>query len=222
MVSGRLENSRSSDPEELPLDRLEAFSDGVFAIAITLLVLELGVSLSEGQGLLEALLAEWPAYLAYLTSFLTLGVFWLEHSTVTSVLRAGDAVLFRLNLVVLLLASFLPFPTKLAGEFFGEREPEQVAVLFYGVTLLSLDLAMTAFARHGIAGRRLVRPDTNEQVLRTLGHLPSLLWYAGAIAVGLVLPTLAVLLYLAIAMFEAVPARAMRQLLRGGHASPSP
>ena len=208
-------------PDELPLGRLEAFSDGVFAIAITILVLELGVSLSEGQGLLEALIAEWPAYLAYVTSFMTLGVFWLQHSTITSVLRAGDPMLFRLNLLVLLLASFLPFPTKLASEFFGEREPEQVAVLFYGVTLLLLDLAMTVFARHATHERRLVRADASDELVRSLGHLPSLLLYAGAILVGLVLPTLGIVLYLAIALYQAVPARLMHRLLRRGPGAPS-
>ena len=209
-------NRKTPAPDELPLGRLEAFSDGVFAIAITLLVLELGVTLSEGDGLLHALLAEWPSYLAYVTSFLTLGVFWLEHSTVTSVLRAGDPVLFRLNLVVLLLASFLPFPTKLASEFFGEREPEQVAVLFYGVTLLLLDLAITAFARYAVQDRRLVRPDASEEVVRSLSHLPSLMLYAGAILVGLILPTVGILLYLAIAIYQAIPARTMHQLFRRG------
>jgi uncharacterized membrane protein len=216
-LSGR----RKGTPEELPLGRLEAFSDGVFAIAITLLVLELSVSMTEGEGLLTAILAEWPSYLAYVTSFLTLGVFWLEHSTVTSVLRAGDPILFRLNLIVLLLASFLPFPTKLASEFFGEREPEQVAVLFYGATLLLLDLAMTVFARYAIEGRRLVRSDVSEEAIRSLGHLPSLLLYAGAIVVGLILPSAGVVLYLIIALYEAVPARTMRELIRRWRGSPS-
>jgi hypothetical protein len=105
----------SSEPKELPLGRLEAFSDGVFAIAITLLVLELGVSATAGNDLLGAIVDEWPSYLAYVTSFLTLGTVWLQHSTITSALRAADAVLYRINLLVLLLASFLPFPTKLVA-----------------------------------------------------------------------------------------------------------
>ena len=101
----------------LPLGRLEAFSDGVFAIAITLLVLELGVEASAGRHLLHSILHEWPSYLAYVTSFLTIGVIWLQHSAITGALRTADATLYRLNLLVLLLASFLPFPTKLVSEF---------------------------------------------------------------------------------------------------------
>lgn len=83
---------------ELPLGRLEAFSDGVFAIAITLLVLELGVSADAGERLLSSILDEWPSYLAYVTSFLTIGVIWLGHSGITGSLRAADATLYRINL----------------------------------------------------------------------------------------------------------------------------
>ena len=119
----------SSAPDELlPLGRLEAFSDGVFAIAITLLVLELGVASDAGEHLLRSILHEWPSLLAYITSFLTIGVVWLQHSAITGALRAADATLYRLNLLVLLLVSFLPFPTKLTSEFFGDKDPERVAV----------------------------------------------------------------------------------------------
>src|ERR1044071_9224629 len=109
--------------DELPLGRLEAFSDGVFAIAITLLVLELGVSARAEKDLLAAILHQWPSYLAFVTSFMTIGVIWLQHSAITGALRAADVTLYRINLVVLLLVSFLPFPTKLVGEFVGDRDP---------------------------------------------------------------------------------------------------
>lgn len=206
---------------ELPLGRLEAFSDGVFAIAITLLVLELGVAATAKQDLLAAMLAESPAYLAYVTSFLTIGVVWLQHSTVTSVLRAGDATLFRINLVVLLVAAFLPFPTKLAGEFLGTYEPERVAVLFYGLTLLALDLAMTAFARYAIMGGRLVRADADQERVRSLGRPPSLAFYLVAIPISYFAPTIGVLLYLAIAVYLGIPGHTLRRML-GRNGAPEP
>jgi uncharacterized membrane protein len=202
------------DEDELPLGRLEAFSDGVFAIAITLLVLELGVSAAADQDLGSAILAEWPAYLAYLTSFTTIGVMWLRHSGVTAVLRAGDSVLFRINLVVLLLASFLPFPTKLIGEFIGQHEPEQVAVLFYGSALLFLDLSMVAFARYGIEGRRLVKENVPDETLRSAVAPVSLAFYGVAIPVGYLFPTIGVALYLIIALYLGVPARTIHRVLR--------
>jgi Endosomal/lysosomal potassium channel TMEM175 len=101
--------------DELPLSRLEALSDGVFAIAITLLVLELGVDANAHEHLLRSILHEWPSLLAYLTSFLTIGVVWLRHSAITSALGSADVTLYRLNPLVLLVTSFLPFPTMLVS-----------------------------------------------------------------------------------------------------------
>jgi TMEM175 potassium channel family protein len=109
---------------ELPLVRLEAFSDAVFAIAITLLVLELGVSSDAGGHLLHSITHQWPSYLAYVTSFLTIGVIWIQHSAIVGSLRTADVGLYRLNLLLLLFVSFLPFPTKLLAEFIGEKGPE--------------------------------------------------------------------------------------------------
>ena len=200
---------------ELPLGRLEAFSDGVFAIAITLLVLELGVSADAGEHLLRSILHEWPSYLAYVTSFLTIGVMWLGHSTITNVLRAADATLYRLNLLVLLLVSFLPFPTKLVAEFVGDDDPERVAVVFYGLTLLALDLALTALLRYAVEQRRLVKDHVDEEAAAAAWQrTPSYAFYAVAIGVGFLLPTVAVGLYLVIALYLGVPARTVHRLLR--------
>jgi len=203
-------------PDELPLGRLEAFSDGVFAIAITLLVLELGVGEGAGEHLLHSLLHEWPAYLAYFTSFLTIGVIWLQHSAITGALRGADATLYRLNLLVLLLASFLPFPTRLLSEFIGDRDPERVAAVFYGLTLLALALALTVFVRYAAEHRRLVKNEVSaDAVEAALLHSPSLFIYGAGIVVSLLLPTVGVALYLASAIYRGLPAKTVRRLLRG-------
>jgi TMEM175 potassium channel family protein len=201
--------------EELPLGRLEAFSDGVFAIAITLLVLELSVSDAAADHLLRAILDQWPSYLAYVTSFLTIGVFWLQHSAVTSALRAADATMYRLNLLVLLLASFLPFPTKLVGQFVDERDAERIAVVFYGLSLLALDLALTAFIRYAAEQRHLIKDHVTEETIDSaILHQPSYALYGGACLVGLVLPTVGVALFLAIALYLGIPGRTVRRVLR--------
>jgi uncharacterized membrane protein len=198
----------------LPLGRLEAFSDAVFAIAITLLVLELGVSADAGDHLLHSILHEWPAYLAYLTSFLTIGVVWLQHSAITGTLRAADPTLYRINLLVLLLASFVPFPTKLVSEFIGDREPERVAAVFYGLTLLALSLALTAFVRYAAENRRLVKDEVEAETIEAaLIHSPSLVMYGVGIAVSLVFPTLGVAAYLVSAIVRGLPARTLHRLL---------
>ncbi|HSP74396.1 MAG TPA: TMEM175 family protein, partial [Gaiellaceae bacterium] len=172
--------------DELPLGRLEAFSDGVFAIATTLLVLELGVSADAGEHLLRSIAHEWPSYLAYVTSFLTIGAIWLQHSAITGALRSADATLYRLNLLVLLLASFLPFPTKLVSEFMGERGPQRVAVVFYGLTLLALALSLTVFVRYAVEHHRLVEGRSEAAAVEAaLVHQPSFLLYGVGIGIGL-------------------------------------
>jgi TMEM175 potassium channel family protein len=202
-------------PDELPLGRLEAFSDGVFAIAITLLVLELSVSDDAGDHLLRSLLDEWPSFLAHLTSFLTIGVVWLQHSAITGTLRAADATLYRLNLLVLLFASFIPFPTKLVTEFVDDRDAERVAVVFYGLTLLALALALTAFVRYAAENPRLVKDEVAaEEVEAALVHQPDFLFYGIGILVGLFVPRLGVVLYLLTALYLGIPARTLHQLLR--------
>jgi len=202
--------------DELPLGRLEAFSDGVFAIAITLLVLELGVPVGAGEHLLSSILHEWPAMLAYVTSFLTIGTVWLQHSAITDALRAADVILYRLNLLVLLLASFLPFPTKLVSEFIGQRDPERVAAIFYGVTLLVLALALTAFVRYAAEHRRLVKDQVEAETIETaLAHQPRFLLYGVGIGVSVLFPTVGVALYLVTALYLGIPARTLHRLLRG-------
>lgn len=210
----RVSTEASRAAEELPLGRLEAFSDGVFAIAITLLVLELGVEEGAGAHLLHSLLREWPAYLAYFTSFLTIGVIWLQHSAITGALRTADGTLYRLNLLVLLLAGFVPFPTRLLSEFIGERDPERVAAVFYGLTLLALALALTAFVRYAAEHRRLVKDEISaDAVEAALLHSPSFILYGIGIAVSLLLPTVGVALYLASAIYRGLPARTVHRLL---------
>ena len=98
-------------PQRWETNRVEAFSDGVFAIAITLLVLEIKVAPSDFEHLGRALVDEWPAYLAYVTSFLTVGSVWIAHHDLFTRLRFIDPVMLRLNLLLLMAAAFLPFPT---------------------------------------------------------------------------------------------------------------
>ena len=122
--------------------RLEAFSDGVFAIAITLLVLDLAIGQSGSA--LHRVLEGWPFYLAYLVSFLTIGAAWLGHNAITDRLTKADAGLLRLNLVVLLAVSVLPFPTRLVAEGIHDSSDERLFVAMYGFTLLAIRVLLYA------------------------------------------------------------------------------
>jgi TMEM175 potassium channel family protein len=129
--------------------RIEAFSDGVFAIAITLLVLDIRVPVSELDNLWRGIVHEWPAYLGYATSFLTIGGIWLAHHGIfRRLLYANDPVM-RINLLLLMAVSFLPYPTRLVADTIRNEDAERAAVIFYGLSLLAIS------ALFGALGERL-------------------------------------------------------------------
>jgi uncharacterized membrane protein len=114
----------------LGTDRLAAFSDGMFSIAATLLVLDLAVH-PPGTPLQQVLHA-WPGYAAYVVSFLTIGGAWLVHSTLTDRLTRSDPIFLQINLLVLLVVAFLPCPTRLVANGLHNEGAERVAVTLYG------------------------------------------------------------------------------------------
>jgi len=214
MSSAAEPSPKPSEASGLPVGRLEAFSDGVFAIAMTLLVLELAIEPGSGDHLLDAILDEWPSYLAYVTSFLTIGAVWLQHSSVTGALKAADGSLYRVNMLVLLLASFLPFPTKLAAQYLDQDKAERVAVVFYGVTLLALTLALGWFARYALRNRHLLRDDVDVEMLaRETRETTALPFYLIGIAVSLVAPIAGVWVYLISALKRGLPVGAFSSLI---------
>jgi uncharacterized membrane protein len=146
---------------------MEAFSDGVFAIAITLLVLELAVPSGSEDDLLRAVLDQWPSYLAYLVSFATIGAVWLEHTVITEYLDRATPVLIRLNLLLLLVVAFLPFPTRLLGEYVGEDEPARVAVTIYGLNLFLASAMVSLLWRYAVR-EKLIRPDLADADVKML------------------------------------------------------
>ncbi len=194
--------------------RLEAFSDGVFAIAVTLLVLEIAVPVGSEGDLLGAFLKEWPSYLAYVVSFSTIGALWLGHSLITEYLEQADAILVRLNLLLLLVVSFLPFPTRLLGEYLSSDNAERVAVTIYGLTLLVAIGLLLLLWRYAVR-ERLVRQDAaDDELIALTGRLtPGLGGYALLIVLGLFWPVVAVIGYLLIALFFIIPLRSARRRL---------
>jgi uncharacterized membrane protein len=185
----------------LPTGRLEAFSDGVFAIAITLLVLEISVPEGSGDDLLEAILDQWPSYLAYVVSFATIGATWLAHNTMTELLHRADSVLLRLNLLLLMLVSFVPFPTSLVAEHIHERNAERVATTILGLNLLAIAILVSVMWRYALRGEHArLDPDDEEVQVLTRRLTPGLAGYVAFIALGLVAPIAAVIGYLLIAL----------------------
>ena len=196
----------------LRTSRMEAFSDGVLAIAITLLVLEIAVPSDAGDDLLRAILDEWPSYLAYIVSFATIGAIWLSHNAITHYLHSVNTTFLRLNLALLLLVSFLPFPTKLLAENLGSRGDEKVAATIYGITLLGATTLLSALWMQAVHAK-LVHPGTGDEEITVLTKRlrPSLGLYLALIIVGLFTPLIAVIGYLVVAFFLIFPLRLRRR-----------
>jgi uncharacterized membrane protein len=138
--------------------RLEAFSDGVFAIAITLLVLELKVpEIATSGGLWHALVDEWPAFAAYLTSFLVIGIMWVNHhSMFRQIVRIDRPQLF-LNLFLLLWAALIPFPTALVARYLDAGTHDaHVAAAVYSANLFLAAIAFSLLWAHAVRHGRLI------------------------------------------------------------------
>jgi uncharacterized membrane protein len=121
-------------------NRLEAFSDGVFAIVITLLVIEIhSPEVGEGDSLAAALFDQWPSYAAYLVSFLIIGVMWLNHHRIFNLVAKVDGPLLLLNLNLLMWMALIPFPTGVAAEYLleGGEQASTGLALYGGVILLA-------------------------------------------------------------------------------------
>jgi len=171
--------------------RVEAFSDGVIAIAITLLVLEIAVDPADLADPWPALADQWPSYLAYVTSFLTVGSVWMAHHGIFSRLESMDAALMRLNLALLMLVAFLPFPTRVLADALTQTQAaERAAVVVYGALVLAIELLLLAMARHG-------HVEAQPRRRRFAGIVA----YPAAIVVALLaVPDLAAFAYLALAI----------------------
>ena len=180
----------------LPLDRFNAFSDGVFAIAITLLVLEIAIP-HAGESVLPALREQWPEFLGYFISFAFIGGIWISHSGVTKFMKHGDAESFTLNLLLLLLVGLLPFSTALMVTHLKGADAE-VSVLLYGVNLLLASLVLSLLIRYLSREPSLLVDQIAEGTLRriTRRRWTALGLNLLAIAVALVAPKVAVGLYL--------------------------
>ena len=147
-------------------NRLEAFSDGVFAIAITLLVLELNVP--EGEHLWQQLKDEWPSFGAFFVSFWVIGIIWVNHHGVLDHLARADRGVLYLNLLLLFTVVFIPFPTALLADHLKSGEDEKVAAIVYSGAFLAMSLAYGVLWTYITNRRRLPGVElTDEQMRRT-------------------------------------------------------
>ncbi len=158
--------------EERQTARLEAFSDGVFAVAITLLVLDIKVpsldNLPKGLTLGGALLEEWPAYMAYFTSFLTILIYWVNHHNLFKHIKMVDHTFLLLNGLLLMTITVIPFPTSLLVAYIRQPEEQQIVALVYSGTSVVLALIFFFFWSYAAANNRLLSDGADQKEMRNL------------------------------------------------------
>jgi uncharacterized membrane protein len=181
--------------------RFETFSDGVFAIAATLLVLEFHAM--PGSDLGQELRHLWPSYLAYVTSFVTIGIIWMNHHHTVSLLGRTDRTFLFINILLLLTIAFLPFPTKLVAQNLRGGGGEEAAALAYAATFVLMAVLHLIWWWYARDGRRLIAAETPDSALRAVdrAYLPGLPMYGTVFVVAFFSPLAAVLITFAIAAF---------------------
>ena len=186
--------------------RLEAFSDGVFAIAATLLVLELRVPDASGD-LTRSLIDLWPAYAAYLVSFMTIGIIWVNHHTLLEHCLRADRRFLYLNLLLLVTVGIVPFPTALVGRYILSEHGATAALVIYGMGALLIAIAFSAVFFYATAGSRLMGEHQAASRLRRDGRLfpIGLVSYAIGMALAFVEPKASLAMYALTAAFYALP-----------------
>lgn len=205
--------------------RIEAFSDGVFSVAATLLVVDLAVPHADFNDLSKGIADQWPAYLAFATSFLTVGAMWLTHHLIFRYLRFADPVVIRLNLLLLMVVAFLPFPTNLVAEAINSGGAERTAVLFFGATLFLVSAMIAMIMRYAGSHPDLIEEeDRDEVVALAVQASPDLGFYAIVLVLAFISPRVAAFGFLGIAviMLLRVPGETRWPGLRRRRGRPTP
>jgi uncharacterized membrane protein len=198
-----------ADPPPVNRDtsRLMAFSDGVFAITITLLVLEIRPP-SDDKNLLDGLLALWPSYLAYAVTFLFIGQVWANHHVMFDHIRAADRTILLLNTLLLMVVAFLPFATSVLADALRSGNDQRTAVVFYGiafdVTALTFNAVWQYACRHRLLSEEL---DSAGATAISRRFQLALAWLAAGALLGAVLPVMGVAVIAAFNAFYWLPIR---------------
>src|SRR5258708_3825924 len=172
------------------LERLGAFCDGVFAIAITLLILEVGVPATEAVarvGLWHELASRWPSYGAYALSFFIIGIMWANHHNIFRYIGRSNHLFVMLNIWLLMGAAFLPYPTAVLAAYLRVPDARTAAAVFYGGTLTFPPIPFNPVWRYAPSRGRVLRPDADARLVAWVSR-GELFWaglYATATVVGL-------------------------------------
>ncbi len=206
MISAEPGHTQRRSAFGLTAARVEAFSDGVFAIAATLLILNVQTPKGNPDGQLgPALLRLWPEYAAYVASFATIGIMWLNHHALFSRVVRVDRSMIMLNLALLMTIAFLPFPTSVFGEHIRSGQDARAAALFYSVTALLIAIGFSGVYLYVATHPAVLRPGfVPEDFFRAVpGYTVGVVGYLACVVLSFVSPIAVVVVLAAIAVYYA-------------------
>jgi uncharacterized membrane protein len=188
--------------------RLETFADGVFAIAATLLILNVDAHIGNASdSVAHDLLTGWSSYAAYVRRVLTIGIIWVNHHTVMTQIERADRTFLFITVGFLMSVAFIPFPTRLMAEYLTDDFANaRAATITYGITLAVTAAFFNALWLYASRSRRLLREDADETLVAgiTRSFRPGVPIYAVATLVGIISPLASFVLYTLIATFYVV------------------
>jgi uncharacterized membrane protein len=192
-------------PQEVSVDRLLTLSDGVFAIALTLLVLDLHLP-TVSHGLWHAVLNEWPEYLSYALSFLIIGIIWAQHHMMFRYVRRTDHVFILINVVFLMWVAVVPFPTALLARYLHNAGERQTAIAIYSGLFVVGGVLVNLGWIYASRGNRLIVSSLGRAKIRklTLNNLPGPALYLVAFILAFISPLASIVLIALINLFYAV------------------
>ena len=201
-------NERESNNNGLTLSRLEAFSDGVFAIAITLLILEVKIpdheELIQAGGLRSYLVQLWPSYFAYFFSFFVIGVYWANHHYLCQFFVRTNHYFSLLTILFLMSMAFLPYPTALLGDFISDETQRGTAITFYIFGgLLFPALAWNLMWRYASFKNRILDPKLKDAFVKKLTglYLSSLVFITVIMVISFFLPVISFIIVVAVNLY---------------------
>lgn len=187
--------------------RLETFADGVIAIAITLLILDVKVPEAHGAALRGQLAMQWPSYAGYVVSFLTIGVIWVNHHHMFKLIERTTHAFLIMNVVFLMTIAFLPWPTALVAANIRSPAGRETASVVYGVTMVAIAVMFNVVWRYASKGGRLMHPRVDLTVIartnRSYGIGPIV--YAAATVIAFVDAYVSLAIFAALAVFWLLP-----------------
>lgn len=195
--------------------RIEAFSDGVFAIAVTLLILEVKVPAADSGQLGRHLLQQWPSYVAFVLSFAFIGIMWINHHRLFNHIRRSDDGLLILNLLVLLGVTAVPFPTAVLATHLQTTDARTAAIVYNGMYVavaIFFNLLWRYSLSHHLLGHEVDKASA-DKISKQYAGGPFL--YLACIAIAWFSVTASLVLNLCLAIFFALPPAVAERVTRG-------